>query len=554
MGTATTLFVGLPELLRCVAEVTRSRKQLANLRLVNRAFHAEATFVLFRDFDLHVELSSRVSLQENSAHLSHARRLSVTPGWCFDTEAQNERIQNMVAKMPRLESFEYVILSSISTAAKLTKALWFRCRDIPLTTDTLKVLKVSCPRIKAIHIAFPSGMETTARWDRLKAPGVPVYPGYRQIPEIYKRPDVAMFSRLEELTLEWLFHDLVWWKSQVVRLLTNSPGLRKLHLSISPWQPDIFRDFLDSVCDEYGQAGALPLRLRSLKCGISVYPRNITLLNKLTNLAYLEEVYVANQIGRLGAYNAYAAFTEPSRVAYHAFGPAHSPNLRRFSTAAYRPEVQAFLCAINDTSFARQLAISCGEQTSQNLELAALLRPSHRHVAAHFRMLDIELQREVMTLREDDNDNGDCDDDDDDDDDDEYPIESVLQDLVTDDGGALEGLMVRVPENPEHECGFDDLELLEGAVAKLVNLTQLAVAVGDFADVRGLDVTEEMLVRAAERLAVAAPRLRYVKLCSQHYRIWRNEDDTIRLDELDDDEISDVELFNHSNYLPKLSY
>lgn len=50
---------------------------------------------------------------------------------------------------------------------------------------------------------------------------------------IYARPDLTVFAGLEELTLDNLCEELPWWKSQIVKVLMNSPGLRKLQLSLS---------------------------------------------------------------------------------------------------------------------------------------------------------------------------------------------------------------------------------------------------------------------------------------------------------------------------------
>jgi hypothetical protein len=75
----------------------------------------------------------------------------------------------------------------------------------------------------------------------------------------YAKPDLAAFSGLEELTLDNMFGDLLWWRSQVVRVLANSHRLRKLHLSIGHGtlfsytgngRRDQFEGFPDRLCDE----------------------------------------------------------------------------------------------------------------------------------------------------------------------------------------------------------------------------------------------------------------------------------------------------------------
>jgi hypothetical protein len=121
----------------------------------------------------------------------------------------------------------------------------------------------------------------------------------------YAKPDLAAFSSLEELTLDNMFGDLLWWRSQVVRVLANSPQLRKLHLSIGHstlfsyagnGRRDQFEGFFDRLCDEYAVEGlaAGPLRLRSLHLGHAVLPSRPGALARLIDLAYLEDVYVSN--------------------------------------------------------------------------------------------------------------------------------------------------------------------------------------------------------------------------------------------------------------------
>lgn len=407
-------------------------------------------------------------------------------------------------------------------------------------------------------------MERSARWARVHPhemgqPTVPVYPrrGNGEIPQLYRNPDVTMFQRLEELSLENLYHDLDWWKANVVRVLKNSPGLKKLHLSLSKdsfrqWVSqslsEAYRDFFDSVCNQYGATSALPLRLESLICGSLVYPRNITSLKRLTELPYLEEVHITNRIEPGFGDEAHSAEAEPEGIVYYAFGPDHSPNLRRFTADICREDVWQFLSTTvrDNPSFARRLAISFQWQHSEKYELASFLRPKPTYpgLPVHFRMLDLELEREALDpdmMMDDENlPEGE----------EHYPTEKVLDDLVTNDAGVLEGLMVRLPENRWQEHGIDYLDFLEHALPKLVNLTQLAIAVGNFNDIRSMDITEGMLLGAAQRLAVAAPHLRYIKICCQHYRIWRNKDGTVTLDELEDREIGDVELFSHTTFLP----
>jgi hypothetical protein len=51
--------------------------------------------------------------------------------------------------------------------------------------------------------------------------------------EVYGRPDLTVFCGLEELTLNNLCEELPWWRETIVKVLKNSPELKKLGLSLS---------------------------------------------------------------------------------------------------------------------------------------------------------------------------------------------------------------------------------------------------------------------------------------------------------------------------------
>ncbi|KAL2020430.1 hypothetical protein VTK56DRAFT_8396 [Thermocarpiscus australiensis] len=519
MATAVALFFGLPELLSCLAEQIRSRKQLATLRLVSNAFKAAATPFLFREFVIY---GTQIWPFPARVHLGYVRTLELAPSLLIGPRDRNALVQKILPMVPRLESFE--------------------TSGIPLTIDSLKVLHDSCKSIKSLRVRFPSDMERSILDSE--------YPPWQmESPELHVRPEISIFTGLEELTLHNLYNDLPWWRSQIVQVLRNSPGLRKLHLCISyatiemkyeQDQPEAYLNFFDRLCDEYGETGSAPLHLRSLRCGRAIYPYELSSLQKLTDLVYLEEVQITNEGVTLvdtdfDVMELYAS-GERSGIAFEAFGPAHAPNLRRFSAHRYRGDVHNFLCSIKDPLFARQLAISFARQgpsccccRKDGHLVTELLRPSPKYpsLPLHFRMVDIELQD---GLGED------------------VPVEKVLEDLVSNDAGAIEGLCVHLPENPTAECGFDHLDLLERALPRLVNLTQLYLA---FFDEEAEEPPEEAVRRTVERLAIAGPRIRYVKAYwFNFFRIWRSGDGTIRLEELDFEETFNVELFRHCIYSP----
>ena len=362
---------------------------------------------------------------------------------------------------------------------------------------------------------------------------------------LYGKPDLTVFSGLEELTLDYLYEELPWWRSQIVQVLKNSPGLRKLKMSLSVQtiarhhyeeEREKFESFFDDLCVEYGEAAAAPLRLRSLHLGTAVYPYEIGSLKSLTDLAFLEEVHVENgDVWDDGIIiDMYTGDEEHRGIAFHVFGPAYCPNLRRFNVAEYQRDVHDFLATTSDPSFTRRLAVSF-QRVWTGYEAAALLRPNRNYpsLPLHLRMFDIDLQRSQVRLVNEDGDDLSCEG--------IPPAKDVLADLASGDDGTLEGLAVHLAENPEAEGGFEDFGLLFDALGNLVNLSQLAVEANIYGE-RLLKA--EALVKAAHLLAAAAPCLRYIKVYETCWRIWRNRGDgTVRLEELEGREIDDVELF-----------
>jgi hypothetical protein len=295
-----------------------------------------------------------------------------------------------------------------------------------------------------------------------------------------------------------------------------------------------FEGFFDQLCDEYGETGAAPLRLRSLLLGTAVYPHKLDSLTKLTDLRFLEEVHILNtgvssEWSDRETIDLYANGDGHSSLAFDAFGPARCPNLRRFCIGRYEKDVHEFMATRIDPSSARKLALSSGGMCSDR-DVAALLRPDPKYPALplHPRMISINL----LPTR-----------------DSRVPsAKSLLDALVSGDDGTLEGLVAHLSENPEAPGEFNNIDLLAHALGKLVNLTQLAVSV----DLRrpigpqfpGLaDARAKARSKVLGVLAAAPPRLRYLEVDGKYWQVWRNDDDTVRLEEMDDYEVREVELF-----------
>jgi len=119
-------------------------------------------------------------------------------------------------------------------------------------------------------------------------------------------------------------------------------------------------------------------------------------------------------------------------------------------------------------------------------------------------------------------------------------VSQVLEDLVAGDGGALEGLTVHFPRDPGDDLISSLLESVTDTLPRLTGLAQLSVVLPGLMNYNFDEKTES----TARRLAAAASRVRYIKVENRSWRVWRDRNGTVRLEELEDREISDVELFS----------
>lgn len=357
--------------------------------------------------------------------------------------------------------------------------------------------------------------------------------------EVYGRPDLTVFRGLEELTLDNLCEELPWWRETIAEVLKNSPELKKLGLSLSTsaigtaaryGERETFDDFFSDLCGEFWAAGAPPLRLRSLKCGTAIIPDDAESLQSLTDLSCLEEVHIENT----GVYYFMDVISmyesdEESGIAFEALGPAQCPNLRRLTVHEYRGDVHELFAASDDPAWTRQVALSVVD-LSEALEPAQLLRSSKKYpsLPLHLRMLDVNLDREGLYLADDEGRQVPPED---------VPTASqVLEDVVAGDGGALEGLTLHFPRDEGDDSFSGLLESVTNMLPRLTGLAQLSVVLPG--------VNDDKIESTARRLAAAASRVRHVMVQERGWRVWRDRDGTVRLDELEDREISDVELFS----------
>jgi hypothetical protein len=585
MPAASTVFFNLPELLQCLGEAVcpldrvlavplvtvsdplrvafqiRSRRQLATLRLVNKRFNAAFTPFLYREFKIQLlpepYADTRIDKPETLAwpmfmgvmimdHVGHIRSLA------FHAALPDYILTKMLPKMPLLERFSLRqvpqknphVFRQYGRTDSEQRWAWASFDTARTNPDAvLRALHKSCPRIKAIDIRCAmiytpdQREETDQEW-------------LQEQLENLRVPSLALFSGLEELTLNELYEELPCWMVEIIRVLEKSPGLRKLELSLSEdaicrylisGQRDKFLDFFERLCNGYGETGAAPLNLRSLHVGTGLYPPEGPVLQKLTNLAGLQEVHIENKW-------VYGMDFDFRKARFDAFGPANCPNLRRLSVANDTSNLDSFL--YHNSAFARNLAVSRWG-VLRAMRGDRFLQPiffSHRH-QAHRRMLSLRLLPSDAILTAKDGEPWDPGSE-------EAKAASAkarLERLVDGDEGALEGLALELPETPKGD-GFEYLDLLVAALRRLANLKQLAVLPATIEEAYLRIRSQEHWREVASILAAGVPRLRYIRVYGLCWRVWRMRDNTIRLEELDDDEIAEVELFGLVGRSPRICW
>jgi hypothetical protein len=102
---AVSTFFRLPELLLCLAENIRNRRQLATLRLVSRAFNDAATRFLFREIEIDIGESEIWSIHDE-AHLDHIKNVAVRPTSDRGSGDANAFLRELLPKLRCLKRFE----------------------------------------------------------------------------------------------------------------------------------------------------------------------------------------------------------------------------------------------------------------------------------------------------------------------------------------------------------------------------------------------------------------------------------------------------------------
>lgn len=365
-------------------------------------------------------------------------------------------------------------------------------------------------------------------------------------------PGLAIFESLENLDLHWSWADLDEWQRQLILILRNSPGLRKLGLSISV---DVFRTcyragrdheyehLFNRLCDAYGETGAAPLRPKSLRLGQALYPTSASSFAKMIDLDSLEEVQLENYTVGLedgdmfGIIDPSPDNSEIDRIIYGVFFSSSScPNLRRFTARRYSGDIHDVLAWMDKTCVQR-LALSFSETSEPDLAYALRAEESWwgwPSFPLHPRMLELEMHRNKIDI------SGSYE-----------PItdEQVFYHLASYDPQNLESLMVNLAPDRDAEGGVVGLRELCQILNGFSKLTQMVVKSDAWRGVGiGVGDDDTEIKAVAKILALAIPYLRYIRIQGLSWRIWRQADGLITLEDLDSREIRQVEWLFQSMY------
>lgn len=161
---------------------------------------------------------------------------------------------------------------------------------MPLGIDTMRTLQQSSVGVIEINIEYPEKMCYTSLGYSLAS-----WRDWRKdwaAKKLYELQNISAFRNLESLMLTNIYGKLNIWRRHLVEVLTNSPRLWYLGLLIDEAYVDCTyrknymqecHEFFDKICNEYAEAGGVPLGLRYLHCGRAVFPTKSGAIWKLVD-------------------------------------------------------------------------------------------------------------------------------------------------------------------------------------------------------------------------------------------------------------------------------
>jgi hypothetical protein len=206
----------------------------------------------------------------------------------------------------------------------------------------MTTLSRSCPSLHSLTIHHPDEIQNVISEE------FDFNDGYHERKGLFNRHDLSGFSKMIDVEIFNIHSDLMNVKAALVQILLGSPNIRALSLSINSgtmeehrsentWDNELgYEGYLEFLCLDYAKAGGKPLQLRKLVLGLGIVlwePADH--LEKLTDLTYLEDVYIVNRNSGFGTHY----IDEDDGVAWSLFTPTHCPNLSSFGFYAFTKSV-----------------------------------------------------------------------------------------------------------------------------------------------------------------------------------------------------------------------
>lgn len=232
-----------------------------------------------------------------------------------------------------------------------------------------------CPSLRDVSIAYPnlSKFARTERTYRERGP-------FNEEKADMIPPPIPRFKNLRKLYLYEITGDLEEWIPQLASILTKSPLLRELGLSLSAEcerqyalseKHRILLDFFKLLVANFHAQGGRPLRLKVLKLGYgvllnapgepysndSLHPAEY--LSHLANTAALEDLYMDNDLDVGCALNLRSCC---GQISWPTITSSTMSNLRRFTFTSLSQRSREWLCEHPDSAFLSSLAMGIGTE------------------------------------------------------------------------------------------------------------------------------------------------------------------------------------------------
>ncbi|KAJ3958396.1 hypothetical protein N0V92_005038 [Colletotrichum tropicale] len=365
-------FMGNDDLLSLLEPYIHDRPHLHSLCLVNRMFNAVFSQSLYEHLVIkhtHIHCiepdSENIEALLNSPSLRHTRKLSLLQmdQLCYTrTEAASEygpilngAICQIVKRCPNLRQFTF---SAPSYYASQILPRYF------VSAETLDCLHSSCPMLESLSLEHASPVAPHPELIDQRE----IYRARDRFHGVIRFPEFSNLTTLHIIGSEWNMS----WPKSLAGLLSLTPRLEELSLSMRStlsssheFRLEVFiawRNCLISLCAEYKALGKPPLKLRKLQLHNNVgficdARGNIEYIESLTDLEVLEELRVFNNHWCTGDSVVAPPHLRRVSMPYKSITYDTMPRLRRFSFDNMDGDIMEWLIQVAETPFKDQLTL-----------------------------------------------------------------------------------------------------------------------------------------------------------------------------------------------------